>query len=86
MHLIKLLFLFPIEAFAHLKCPECTFESKEKVIFQNHAIENHPLSHGLFGVSNMESNETNFLVLKYDPSSMVENSVENASVEGNIGE
>ena len=39
-----------IEAFAYLKCPECVFDCKEEVIFQNHAVENHPLSNVLFDV------------------------------------
>ena len=43
------MFLFPIEAFAHLKCPECTFDTKEEYIFQDHALENHPQSFALFG-------------------------------------
>ena len=39
-----------IEAFAYLKCPECVFDCKEAVIFQEHAVENHPLSNVLFDV------------------------------------
>ena len=39
-----------IEAFAYLKCPECVFDCKEEVIFQNHALKNHPLSFVLFDV------------------------------------
>ena len=35
--------------FSFLKCPECTFDTKEEFIFQDHAIENHPLSFVLFG-------------------------------------
>jgi hypothetical protein len=38
-----------IQAFLYLKCPECPFDSKTKDTFQNHAIENHPLSFVLFG-------------------------------------
>ena len=37
-----------IQAFSYLKCPECVFDTKEENIFQDHAIENHPLSHLLF--------------------------------------
>ena len=39
-----------IEAFTYLKCPECPFDCKEEVIFQDHALENHPLSIVLFDV------------------------------------
>ena len=38
-----------IQEFSFLKCPECTFDSKEEHTFQDHAIENHPLSFTLFG-------------------------------------
>ena len=34
--------------FSFLKCPECTFDSKEEEIFEDHAVENHPLSYVLF--------------------------------------
>jgi hypothetical protein len=33
-----------IQEFTFLKCPECTFDSKEKETFQDHSIENHPMS------------------------------------------
>ena len=38
-----------IQAFSFLKCPECIFDTKEEELFQDHAIENHPLSFVLFG-------------------------------------
>ena len=38
-----------IRAFSFLKCPECTFDTKEEESFQDHALENHPLSIVLFG-------------------------------------
>ena len=37
-----------IQAFTCLKCPECTFFTKEDLIFQDHAKKNHPLSLTLF--------------------------------------
>ena len=37
-----------LESFLFLKCPQCVFDTKEKDSFQNHAIENHPLSVVLF--------------------------------------
>ena len=51
-----------IESFTYLKCPECVFDTKEKSCFQNHAIENHPLSHILFGQKG-----NNFTILDFDP-------------------
>ena len=38
-----------IDEFSYLNCPECTFHSKEKTSFENHATRNHPLSSVLFG-------------------------------------
>ena len=38
-----------IKAFYYLKCPECKFDTKEESSFQDHAIENHPMSYELFG-------------------------------------
>ena len=40
-----------IEAFYCLKCPECTFYTKEEEIFFYHAFENHTLSNVFFGKS-----------------------------------
>ena len=40
-----------VQAFSYLKCPECIFDSKEEDAFQDHAVENHPLSLALFGKS-----------------------------------
>ena len=40
-----------IEVFYYLKCPECKFDTQEEVIFQDHAVANHPLSFILFGKS-----------------------------------
>ena len=37
-----------IQAFYLIKCPEFTFDTKKETIFQEHAFENHPLSHVLF--------------------------------------
>ena len=37
-----------IQDFSFLKCPECTFDTKEEDTFQDHATENHPLSFALF--------------------------------------
>lgn len=40
-----------IQEFYCLKCPECTFFSKEEHDFKDHAVEYHPLSFSLFGKS-----------------------------------
>ena len=34
---------------SYYKCPECSFDVREQQVFQEHAIENHPLSYVLFG-------------------------------------
>ena len=53
-------FVDSIHVFWHLKCPECTFDSKEEDIFQVHAIENHP--NILLGSHpSLESFETSFI-------------------------
>ena len=38
-----------IQDFYFLKCPECLFDTQKEEFFQDHAIENHPLSFVLFG-------------------------------------
>ena len=37
-----------LQTFWQLKCPECTFDSKEEDIFKYHAVTKHPLSLSLF--------------------------------------
>ena len=37
-----------IKAFYYLKCPECQYHTKEENLFENHAVENHPLSNVFF--------------------------------------
>ena len=46
-----------IQDFYFLKCPECDFDSKEENSFQNHAVENHPLSFVFFIKSEPETIE-----------------------------
>ena len=41
-----------IEVFCYFICPECPFLTKETSFFQDHAEENHPLSHALFSPNN----------------------------------
>ena len=38
-----------VHDFWFLRCPECSFDSKEEDFFQAHALEKHPLSFALFG-------------------------------------
>ena len=45
-----------MEAFACLKCPECYFTSKLSDLFQDHAVQCHPLSQVLFGMIELENN------------------------------
>ena len=39
---------------SYYKCPECSFDVREQQVFQDHAIENHPLSYVLFGKKDEE--------------------------------
>ena len=64
-----------IQEFYFLKCPECTFDTKEESQFQEHAVENHPLSFALFGKS--EKSEINHVEEKF------ENEIENDNFDGN---
>ena len=50
-----------IEEFSYFHCPECTFVAKEESLFQDHALENHPLSFGLFGKKLEESDITDIV-------------------------
>ena len=43
-----------IEDFLYYKCPECSFEVRKQQVFQEHAIENHPLSYVFFGKKDEE--------------------------------
>ena len=42
-----------IQEFYFLKCPECDFMHREESDFENHAVENHPLSVTFFGEVDM---------------------------------
>ena len=43
-----------IHSFSVFKCPECIFDSIEEYNFQDHAIQNHPLSFVFFGKPGVE--------------------------------
>ena len=49
-----------IQAFSCFKCPECAFNTKKEDIFEDHTIENHPLSLVLFSNTIKEEIEDNF--------------------------
>ena len=38
-----------LQDFLYLKCPECTFDTQEEEIFEDHALQNHKLSFVFFG-------------------------------------
>ena len=51
-----------IDEFNFLCCPECAYKSKDEVLFETHAIENHPKSSVLF--EKAESSEKTAIVKK----------------------
>ena len=53
-----------IQAFYYIKCPECKFDTKEESNFEDHAIENHPLSYELFGKKSVKEEEFDFVPIK----------------------
>ena len=53
-----------IKAFYYLKCPECNFDTKEESSFQDHAIENHPMSYELFGKKSVTEEEFDSVMIK----------------------
>ena len=53
-----------IQAFYYLKCPECEFDTKEENSFEDHAIENHPMSHELFGKKSVTEEEYDSVKIK----------------------
>jgi len=40
-----------LQDFLYLKCPECTYDTQEDLSFQDHALQNHPLSSVFFDKS-----------------------------------
>ena len=57
-----------IEEFSYFHCPECSFVVKDESLFQDHALENHPLSFGLFGKNLEESDITNMVKIEMSDS------------------
>ena len=51
-----------IQAFSILKCPECSFDTKDDKKFENHAVTNHPMSYVLFGKSEKDINHSSVTV------------------------
>ena len=57
-----------VQAFTFLKCPECIFDTKEEAVFQDHAVENHPLSFVLFSKKLKEEEfDENSEYIDYEP-------------------
>ena len=80
-----------IEAFAYLKCPECVFDCKEEVIFQDHAVENHPLSNVLFDVEcnffekiEVKEELSDISVVKQEVPEILNSVEENESIETDV--
>ena len=61
-----------IQAFYYLKCPECEFDTKEENCFEDHAIENHPMSHELFGKKSLKEGEFDSVMIKEEQISDVD--------------
>ena len=59
-----------IQAFLCFKCPECIFNTKKEDIFEDHAIENHPLSLVLFSKTIKEEIEIENIFLSTETSSL----------------
>ena len=76
-----------IQDFYVIKCPECEFNAgiKEENSFQNHAVENHPMSFAFFGSlsDNSRSPIKKHLRLENSASSVSKGSGSTQSVAGN---
>ena len=49
-----------IKDFLFLNCPECSFKTKGKDFFQDHAVKNHPLSDAFYENENDPFKRDNF--------------------------
>ena len=49
-----------ILAFSYYNCPECEYRTKDEKIFEDHALESHPLSKEFFIKSEDEPSEDTF--------------------------
>ena len=72
-----------MEAFACLKCPECYFTSKQENLFQDHAVQCHPLSHVLFGMIKLEC-DANEEKQRYDRKYFENYQYENSSKQSDV--
>ena len=59
-----------IQAFYFLKCPECAFDTQDENYFQDHALENHPLSCALFEIKSNEDIIENSTYQEHDEDSL----------------
>ena len=46
-----------IQAFAFFNCPECQVKTKDENYFQDHALQNHPLSFEFFCTSSEKTKD-----------------------------
>ena len=62
-----------IQAFYFLKCPECSFDTQDENCFQDHALENQPLSWtcALFEIKSNEDIVENSTYQEHDEDSLV---------------
>ena len=61
-----------IQAFYYLKCPECEFDTIDENMFEDHAIENHPMSLELFGKKSLKEGEFDYVMIKEEQISDVD--------------
>ena len=61
-----------IQAFYYLKCPECEFNTIDENMFEDHAIENHPMSLELFGKKSLKEREFDYVMIKEEQISDVD--------------
>ena len=73
-----------IQEFYFLKCPECSFDTKEEKYFHEHALQNHPLSIVFFGTKPEELFEANIEIPK-DNCPVKSENVDYKWFEANIG-
>ena len=72
-----------IQEFYFLKCPECSFDTREEKYFHEHALQNHPLSIVFFGTKSEELFEAN-IEIPVNHFSVKSDSVDNELFEANV--
>ena len=69
-----------IQEFSCFKCPECVFDSKLENDFQEHAVENHPLSFVHFGKLYKEEVFDESLIIDENKLDIIESYIEDVEV------